>query len=292
MQIFAGIVEQGLIYGLLALGIYISFIILNMPDLTVDGSFPFGCALSAACVLAGLPPQLALLIAFLGGLACGAITGLIHVKLHVQDFFAGMITSTALYSANLYVAGQANVALFDSSSLFNSGLLAKLFTDSLQPWRSVLIIFPLVLLVQILLEAFLKTKAGFLLKASGDSPSLVRTLAKDPGHVKIFGLALANGLVALSGALLCQQQRFFDISIGTGSMMMGLASVVIGLRLFQRLPKLADSVKVLLGSILYKAIFALAISLGLPANAMKLATALFFLVILVLSMDPKGGHDA
>lgn len=283
MSIFSGILEQGLIYAVLGLGIYISFIVLNIPDLTVDGTFPFGSALSAWFILMGFPPPLALLGCFLGGMIAGTITGIIHVRFHIIDFIAGIITATGLYTINLLVAGKANVALFNNPSIFNQGLFQTWFGPFTGPWRTSLILFPWILLIKILLDLFFSTKAGFLLKASGDNPMLVKTMGKDPGQSKIFGLALANGLVALSGGLLCQQQRFFEISVGTGSMMIGLASVVIGMKIFERLPSIQDTTKVIIGSIIYKAIIAIALALGLPSQMMKLMTAVLFFLILVLS---------
>ena len=263
MDILRGIIEQGLTYSFLALGLYIAYSILDFPDLTVDGSFPLGAAVTVFAILRGVNPGLALVMSFLAGAIAGSLTGLIHIKLKVEDLLAGLIMQTALWTINLKIAGKANVPIFNADTIFSTGL-ARLVPENLKDF-----------------DLILKTKAGFILKACGDNESLVRTMAVDPGRVKICGLALSNGLVALSGAIVCQEQRFFEVSMGTGSMVMGLAAVVLGMKLLESLDFMKDTTKVLVGSILYKASIALAIALGFSANSMKLITAAIFLVILI-----------
>ncbi|MDO5037749.1 MAG: ABC transporter permease [Tissierellia bacterium] len=288
MTILIGILEQGLTYSFLALGLYIAYQILDFPDLTVDGSFPLGAAVAVFCLMRGLNPLLALVVSFLFGALAGICTGLIHIKLGVKDLLAGLIMQTALYTINLTVAGKANVPIFNEATLFNNSLVQAILPPALDPYRVLLVMVPLVLILKLALDGFLRTKAGFLLKATGDNPTLVRTMAKDPGMIKIQGLALSNGFVALSGALVAQEQRFFEISMGTGAMVMGLASVVLGMKLLEGLGFLRDSSKVLVGSILYKASIALAIAVGFSANSMKLITAMIFLLILVLGEGRRG----
>ena len=277
-----GVLEQGLIYGILALGLLITYRILDFPDLTVDSSFPLGAAVSATLTLQGMAPWLTLVCGMLAGAAAGLVTGLIHVKCKVRDLLSGIITMTGLYSINLHIAGKANVPLFSGDTLFKNG-----FTKSLPAWLSpyttVLIVLVIALLAKLLLDGFLKTKAGFLLRAAGDNPAVVTTLSRDQGMVKILGLIIANALVALAGAVMCQQQRFFDISMGTGTMVIGLASVIIGTNLFKGVSFMRSSTMVIIGSILYKACVSVAISLGLEATDMKLITAVLFLLILVTS---------
>lgn len=280
MDILRGIFEQGLTYSFLALGLYIAYSILDFPDLTVDGSFPLGAALSVFAILKGVNPGFALIISFLGGALAGSLTGLIHIKLKVEDLLAGLIMQTALWTINLQIAGKANVPIFNNDTIFNKGFV-EILPQSAKKIEVLFVMIPLVLFIKILLDYFLKTKAGFILKACGDNESLVRTMAVDPGRVKILGLSLSNGLVALSGAIVCQEQRFFEVSMGTGSMVMGLASLVLGMKLLERFDFMKDTTKVLVGSILYKASIALAIALGFSANSMKLITAIIFLVILI-----------
>ena len=280
------ILEQGLIYGILALGLLITYRILDFPDLTVDSSFPLGAAVSAVLTLQGMPPWLTLLCSLLAGSLAGLVTGLIHVKCHVRDLLSGIITMTGLYSINLNIAGKANLPLFSGETLFRNS-----FTKSLPAWiapyATVLTILLIVLAAKLLLDWFLKTKAGYLLRAAGDNAAVVTTLARDQGTVKIMGLMIANALVALAGAVMCQQQRFFDISMGTGTMVIGLASVIIGTNLFRRASFMKSTTMASLGSILYKACVSIAISLGLEATNMKLITAVLFLLILVMSQAKR-----
>lgn len=275
-----GILEQGLIYGILALGLLITYRILDFPDLTVDSSFPLGAAVSAALTLQGVPPALTLLCGALCGALAGLVTGLIHVKCHVRDLLSGIITMTGLYSINLRIAGKANLPIFSVNTLFRNG-----FTKSLPSWISpyvnIIIIALILLLAKLLLDAFLRTKAGYLLRAAGDNAAVVTVLAKDQGTVKIIGLMIANALVSLAGAVMCQQQRFFDISMGTGTMVIGLASVIIGTNLFRHARRMRSSTMVIIGAILYRACVSIAISLGLEASDMRLVTAVLFLLILV-----------
>ena len=280
------ILEQGLIYGILALGLLITYRILDFPDLTVDSSFPLGAAVSAVLTLQGMPPWLTLLCSLLAGSLAGLVTGLIHVKCHVRDLLSGIITMTGLYSINLNIAGKANLPLFSGETLFRNS-----FTKSLPAWiapyATMLTILLIALIAKLLLDWFLKTKAGYLLRAAGDNAAVVTTLARDQGTVKIMGLMIANALVALAGAVMCQQQRFFDISMGTGTMVIGLASVIIGTNLFRRATFIKSTSMAILGSILYKACVSIAISLGLEATNMKLITAVLFLLILVMSQAKR-----
>ena len=276
------ILEQGLIYGILALGLLITYRILDFPDLTVDSSFPLGAAVSAVLTVRGMAPVWTLFFAVLAGCLAGLITGLIHVKCHVRDLLSGIITMTGLYSINLNIAGKANVPLFGGDTLFKNPF-TRAFPAFLAPYATLLIILVITLIAKLLLDWFLSTKAGFLLRAAGDNPSVVTTLAQDQGRVKILGLMIANALVALSGAVMCQQQRYFDISMGTGAMVIGLASVIIGTNIFRSLRFMRSTTMALIGSVPYKASVAIALQLGLDSSFMKLITAVLFLIILVIS---------
>ena len=281
LNMLIGILEQGLIYGIMAMGLLITYRILDFPDLTVDSSFPLGAAVSATLTLQGVAPWLTLLIGCAAGGIAGLITGLIHVKCRVRDLLSGIITMTGLYSINLHIAqNKANLPLFRNA-------FTKSLSKAISPYTTLIIIFLIVLIAKILLDLFLRTKCGYLLRAAGDNPSVVTTLSRDQGTVKILGLIIANALVALAGAVMCQQQRFFDISMGTGTMVAGLASVIIGTNLFRHASFLRTTTMVLIGSILYKACVSIAISFGLDAQDMKLITAVLFLAILVLSNTRK-----
>lgn len=281
MGIFIGILEEGLIYAILALGVLITYRVLDFPDLTVDSSFPLGAAVTAILTVKGVNPALTLLAAMLAGASAGLVTGLIHVKCRVRDLLSGIITMTGLYSINLRIAGRANLPFFNMDTIFDNAFVDS-FPAFLQPYSKVIVVLAIVLVVKILLDLFMNTKAGFLLRAVGDNHAVVTTLARDSGTVKIEGLAIANALVALAGAVMAQKNRVFEISMGTGAMVFGLAAVIIGTRIFTNRQKVNSSTAAIVGSIIYKACVALALSLGLVPQDLKLVTAVLFLLILVL----------
>ena len=283
MSIIIGVMEEGLIYAIMALGLYITYKILDFPDLSVDGTFPMGAAVTAMLILNGVHPALTLVLSFAAGLLAGCITGLIHVKLKVRDLLSGIIMMTALYSINLRIAGKANLPIFSKETIFENTFLDAAVPEALDPYLVCIILFVIVLLCKILLDLFLKTRAGYLLRAVGDNEVLVTSLAKDKGMVKILGLALANGFVALAGCVYCQQKGFFEVSTGTGTMVIGLASVIIGTKLLKRFHGVKATTAVIFGSIVYKACVSLAIALGMAASDLKLITAVLFLIILVAS---------
>ena len=229
-----GVLEQGLIYSILALGVYITFKILDFPDMTVDSSFPLGAAVTALMISAGINPLWTLPASLLAGAAAGAVTGIIHVRFHVRDLLSGIIVMTGLYSVNLHIAGRANVQLFSFQTLFKNEFIAGL-PSGIQPYAPVILMALIALVVKLLMDAYLSTRSGFLLRATGDNPTLVASLAKDSGKVKILGLAIANALVALSGCIMCQYQRYFDISMGTGTLVLAVASVIVGTQLLRGL---------------------------------------------------------
>ena len=216
----------------------------------------------------------------------GICAGLIHVKLKVRDLLSGIIMMTGLYTINLWVAGSGYVAIFDKENIFNNS-----FVNSITPlfveFQNVIIIFLITMVAKYLLDWYMSTKSGFLLRAVGDNDTIVTSLGVDKGLVKIVGLSIANGLVSLSGCIYAQQQRSFEISIGTGAVVIGLASVIIGTSLFKKVTFFRVTSSVVVGSILYKACVAVAMFAGISPNAIKLITAVLFLIILVVSMDRK-----
>ena len=286
MDFLISVLEQGLIYGIMALGVYITYKILDFPDLSVDGTFPLGAAVTAALIKAGVNPYLTLPIAFAAGLAAGICTGLIHVKFKVRDLLSGIIVMTGLYTVNLFIAGTNNVPLFSTDTIFRNEMLSGFFGDNIPQWLDIVIILIIVLICKVLLDLYMKTQSGYLLRAVGDNDVIVTALAKDKGNVKILGLAIANGLVALSGCVFAQQSRVFDISMGTGALVIGLASVIIGLSFLRRLSFVKTTTAVIVGSIFYKACVALALKFA-GATATKLITAVLFLLILIVSVDRK-----
>lgn len=295
ITILLGVLEEGLVYAIMALGVYITYKILDFPDLSVDSTFPMGAAITAIAIISGLPPLLALPISFLAGALAGCVTGLIHVKLKVRDLLSGIIVMTALYSINLRIAGKANLPIFSQETIFDNAFLNRLLPQRLHPYAVALVLAVIVIICKVLLDLYLKTRSGFLLRAVGDNETLVTSLAKDKGSVKILGLAIANGFAALSGSIYCQQKGFFEISMGTGTIVIGLANVIIGTQLFKRIPFVKATSAVIIGSILYKACVSLALSvdrfqikvkhivISFPvlASDLKLITAILFLVILV-----------
>jgi putative ABC transport system permease protein len=307
-DIARGALEEGLVYAIMVMGVYITYKILDFPDLSVDGTFPLGAAVTAVLIIKGVNPVLTLFISFLAGALAGAITGIIHVKFRVRDLLAGIIMMTALYSINLRIAGKANLPIFSQDTIFENAFLDNLIPKGMKDYTTVIILLLIVIIMKLLLDLYLKTKSGYLLRATGDNGTLVTSLAKDKGLVKIIGLSIANAFVALSGSVFAQKSGFFEISAGTGTVVIGLASVIIGINifkfpflkagnnckhvLFQKLFRFAKknhyfkaTTAVIFGSIIYKACVATAIAVGMKASDLKLITAILFLIILILSND-------
>ena len=286
MDFIVTILEQGLIYAILALGVYITYKILDFPDLTVDGSFPLGAAVTAALITRGMNPYLTLPVSFLAGVLAGVCTGLIHVKCKVRDLLSGIIMMTALWTVNLYIAGTANVPLFSRDSIFKIDFLIGIVPESMKSYVTLIVVLILAVVCKIILDLYMNTKSGYLLRAVGDNETVVTALAKDQGNVKILGLAIANGLVSLAGCVFAQEERVFEISMGTGAIVIGLASVIIGTSIFKKISYVKTTTAVIIGSIIYKACVAVAIR-NFEPQAMKLITAVLFLIILVISMERK-----
>ena len=290
VDLFISTLTQGFIYALLSYGVYITYKILDFPDLTVDGSFPLGAAITAVLLVNGVNPYLAMLASIAVGAIAGLATGVIHVKLGVRGLLAGIITMTALFSINLQIAG-SNLAVERAiDTVFTTGPASVLGGLSLM-YRKFIISLIIALLFKLILDWYLRTKSGLLLRAVGDNCTLVTTLAKDKGTVKIIGLVIANALVALSGSIVCQEQRAFSSTMGTGQVVFGLATVIVGTTLFRKMSFVKGTTAVLVGSVFYKICIQIAISLGLPANLLKLATAVLFLVVLVVGNRQKGGAE-
>ena len=270
--------ELGFIYALVAMALFLSFRVLNIADMTTDGAFTLGCAVSATAAVAG-HPFLGLPLAMLAGAAAGFITAFLQTKLAVPSILAGIITNTGLYTVNLAVMGfSSNVPMLKTKTVFTAA--QGVFGES-APYK--LIVAALVtVVVCALLIAFLGTRLGLSIRATGDNPDMVRASSINTAFTITVGLCIANAMTALSGAVLCQQQHTFEVSMGTGAIAMALASVIIGTNLFRRVPFVKSTTAVIIGAIVYKACVAVAIRAGVPASDMKLITALLFLIILAL----------
>ncbi|NLN98333.1 MAG: ABC transporter permease [Eubacteriaceae bacterium] len=272
--------EEGFIYGIMALGVYITYAVLSFPDLSVDGTFPMGMCFAAMCITAGVNPWLTCLLAFLVGCLAGAVTGFLHVKLKITDLLSGILVMTGLWSINLVLTGGAAVLpYYNMPTIFNSGL------GSLLPlrYRVVVVAFLIVFAVKLAIDGFLKSKAGLLLRATGDNNRFVISLAENPGKMKIIGLMIGNGCTALAGCVLSQQTESANVTSGTGMVVMSLASVIIGTNLFGRLSFLQATTAVVCGAVTYKACLSIVMQIGLPTNYLKLLMAVLFTLALVSS---------
>ena len=289
MNVLRVTLEEGLMYALLAIGVYITYSILDFPDLSVDGTMPMGAIVTAVLIIHGMNPWLCLVITFLLGMACGAITGLLHVKLNIRPLLCGIIVYTAMLSINLVILFKGNngitvASFFRKPTIFNSGI-AAVFPDT---WKIVILSLILVVVCKIIMDFYLKTKSGLLLRATGDNERYVTMLAKDPGYTKILGLAIGNGFAALSGCVIAQQKGSADQQMGVGMVVLGLASVIIGLSVFKKVKFMKPTTMVILGSILYKAFLSAALALNLPTEYLKLLMAVLFTLALVFSEKLTG----
>ncbi len=278
-----GILEQGFIYGIMAMGVYITYTILDFPDLSVDGTFPLGIAVCFIMLNNGLNPWLALIAAFIAGSIAGVFTGILNVKLRIRNLLCGILTMTALYSVNYGIVGKASAFLdMNSKTIFSQ--TAFLFGKGyFAIYSKLAVILVIALAAKFALDWYMRTKSGFLLRSVGDNEGLVITLAKNPGTIKIIGLAIANGLVALSGAVYCQYGKAFNVGSGTGTVVMGLAAVIIGTTVFKKLKFLRITTGVLLGMIVYKACISIALTLGLPSQNTNLMITVLFILTLILN---------
>ncbi len=281
LGLIRNVLEEGFIYGIMAMGVYITYRVLDFPDLSVDGTFPLGACVTAALILAGVNPWVAGLIAFLCGAAAGCVTGLLHVKLHITDLLSGILVMTAMWSVNLVITGGlAVLPFYNKATIFSSGP-ASLLTGGAAQYRFVLLGGICCLFVKFMIDLYLRTKSGLLLRASGDNPQYVISLGKDPGTMKILGLAIGNGCTALSGSILAQQSESANISSGTGMVVMALASVIIGTTVFRKTKFMKATSAAVFGAILYKTCLVIAMQLGLPTNLLKLLMAVLFTAALV-----------
>ncbi|MDR3594824.1 ABC transporter permease subunit [Clostridium sp.] len=268
MDVLINILEQGLLFSLVAIAVYITYKILDFPDMSVDGTFPMGAAISAALLVQGVNPWITLVVAAVGGGIAGAITGLLHVKFKIDNLMAGILMMIGLYSINLRIMGKANIPLFNVNHVFKLGIPAMA------------IIIAILIVVKILFDLYMKTKSGFLLIAVGDNEQVVSSLGVNKDMVKILGLVISNGLAAVAGALTAQYQGFSDVGMGTGTVVMGLAAVIIGSSLFEKITFIKATTLSIFGAIIYKGVIALVLKFGLSPNDLKLMTAIIVVIAL------------
>lgn len=268
--IILGMLELGGIFSILSLGLYMSYKVLNIPDLTVDGSFTLGGAVSAVFTLNAMP-YVGLLVSFFIGMIAGMVTGLLITKLKIMPLLSGILTMTGLYSINLAIMNDTpNLSLFNQMTIFS-------FLEDM-PYAKIIIIYLIVLLIVIILNFFLQTQLGLALRACGDNEDMVRASSIDTNKMKVLGLALANGFVSLSGAIFAQHQSFADISSGTGMMVIGLASIIVGMTFIKKEKIVFQLFAVVFGAVFYRAVLTVALQLGLPSGYLKLLSAVLVVV--------------
>jgi putative ABC transport system permease protein len=294
MTLLIGAWTVGLILSLLALGVFVSFRVFKFPDITTEGSITMGAATAAVLLVDGVQPSVATLAGFATGAIAGAATGVLHTKFGINGLLAGIIVMTALYSVNLRVMGQSNIPLLNVPTLATDAERlgrALMGADSLSLWgqsvgvrdaMTVVSSFAIVVLVGGVLYLFLRTHLGTAMRATGDNDQMMRALGVSVGNMLILGLAIANGLVGLSGALLVQYQGFADVQMGIGMVVWGLASVIIGEALVGTRQLEYVIVGAVMGSVLFRLLVAVALRAGLNPNDLKLITAVFVFVALVL----------
>lgn len=270
--------EQGFAYGLVALGIVITFRILSFPDLTVDGSFPLGAAVVARLIVEGVPPVYGIALAIVAGFVAGCCTGVLYTKLKINSLLAGILMMTVLYSVNLRIMGKSNIQLLTVGTFLTP--LESLPVNRFVP----IIAFFLVVSfgVKILTDLFMHTQLGFAMRATGDNEQMIRALGVNTDNTTILGLGISNAFVALSGALVAQDQGFADVGMGIGMIVAGLASIIIGEALVGKHTVQRMTLAALIGSFLYKEIISIGLRLGLAPTDLKLATGI--MVILALGV--------
>lgn len=275
----------GLIWGIMALGLYLTYRVLNYADLTVDGSLTLGGAISAVCVAAGMNPLLAIFVAVIGGMIAGLVTGFLHTKLSIPDLLAGILTQFALYSVNLRIMGKANFGLLNETTLFTQikamGIPSR--------WAGFIVGAVLAIILINLVYCFFGTEIGCAVRATGNNPQMVKAMGANTSTYIVLGLVVGNGLVAMSGAILAQYQGYADINMGVGTIVIGLAAIMIGEVIFSKRTYRHRLAGVVIGSIVYRIIIAFVLRFSLMADLpikittddMKIITAIIVVIALV-----------
>lgn len=286
MSLITSTIGQGLLWGVLALGLFLTFRILNFPDMTVEGTFPFGAAICVSALVHGVDPMLATILAFLGGMLTGLVTGLLYTKGKIPVLLAGILTMTGVYSINLRILGKANVGLLNKATLLNGKLLQKLPAD----FPTIVIGLLAAILIILLLALFLNTDLGQSFIATGDNENMARSLGINTDNMKILGLMISNGLIGLAGGLLAQNGGYADVNMGIGTMVIGLAAIIIGEVAYGDLSLTARLIAVVIGSIIYRLILLLVLQLGFSTNDFKLISAIILAICMMLPLFEKKFH--
>ncbi|MCL2628711.1 MAG: ABC transporter permease [Oscillospiraceae bacterium] len=276
MSFTVSILQQGLIYGIIALGVYISYKILDFPDLTVDGSFTLGASVAAISIISGVDPWVACVLALTCGLLAGIITGLLHVYGKITNLLCGIITMTALYSVNLVIMERPNISLAGQPNIFRSGFFGS---DAI---TRLILIAIIVLIIKLILDWFFRTKKGMLIRAVGSNPQLVTSIGGNVGTYKIIGLSISNGLVAFAGSLMAQLQNFADVGMSSGVIILGLISVILGITISKGLKFISGSTASIVGAVIYQAVIGTALYLGMPTAFLRLTMATLLVTILLI----------
>ena len=300
MTLLIGSLTIGLILSLLALGVFISFRIFNFPDITADGSITLGAAVAASMIVAGFSPLLATLCSFIAGFIAGAVTGILHTKFKINSLLSGILVMTALYSVNLRVMGKSNIPLLSQKTVitsfesFSQYIFKNTDIINIAGWSvpakdlSVLILTAMIIIIfAIILYSFLKTNLGTAMRATGNNAQMIRALGVNTQTMIILGLALSNGLIGLSGALFAQYQGFADVQMGIGMIVLGLASVIIGEALINEKSLGLLIIGAIMGAVLFRLLVAIALRWGMNPNDLKLITAGFVFIALMLPMALK-----
>nr|WP_312983398.1 ABC transporter permease [Clostridioides sp.] len=271
MSSILSVITQSLILSIMAIGVYITYKILDFPDMSADGSYTLGASVVAASLMGGMNPVPATLLAVICGSLAGMITGLLHVKLKITNLLSGILVMGMLYSVNLRIMGKSNIPLFSYKHLFNSEL------------SPVLLALIFMIICKLFLDLFLKTSIGYTLKGVGDNSQMIKSLGIDIGYIKILGLMLSNGLIALAGALMAQFQGFTDVNMGTGTLVLGIASIIIGLTLFKKFKFIKNTTSIVVGAFIYQFTIYYAMQRGMLPTDLKLITALVIVAFLSAS---------
>lgn len=271
MELIVSILEQAFLFSLVSIGVYITYKILDFPDLSVDGTFPLGAAVASALIVSGVNHLVSTFIAMAVGGIAGGITAILHVKLKITNLMSGILVMIGLYSVNLFIMGKSNLPLFSDNNIFNNNI------------KSIFIISIILIIVKLIFDYFMKTQIGFLLIGVGDNEQVVTSLGVSKNKIKFLGLVISNALVALSGALSAQYSGFSDVNMGSGIVVKGLACVIIGVSLFKKLSFINLSTLAILGTVIYYGAIQFSLELGLNPNNLKLLTAL--LIVFALSLN-------
>lgn len=269
MEAIGAVLTQGLILSIMVLGVYISYKILDFPDLSLDGSFSLGGAVIAIMLKGGHSPIIGAMVALLSGGIAGLLTGILHVKLKISNLLSGILVMGILYSLNLRIMGKANIPIFGESNIFYN-------------FNPLIVVLVFVIVLKIFIDMFLKTGLGYVLKGVGDNPQMIKSLGIEIGRIKILGLMLSNGIVAFAGSIMAQYQGFSDISMGIGTLVLGIASIIIGTSGIKRINFIKDTTLVIMGTLIYQITIYFAMNIGLTPVDLKMVTSIVIILCLAL----------